>query len=305
MSLLPTPPHTNTRPVNALSTVDLFNKENVPPRPSSPSSPSPRLAFPLSPKSSPPRAQQQQKPKLSSLRVPRVVFSESNRHHPYTSIIKSIPSSRMAPQPRKSSLRAPAVFSPIPDGAGPSKPRETTPEPENPLQSESFLWTPVNRLLSSVLETDTSGIHIPVTQHDLTEAYSTLGVRLRAHFKTDDVANDAPALKSLRENEGTLAKAFVRELGRPLVEPVVTTSDEESSSFESWDEDHAVGASSKPKKKGVSAAQITFARDAFVLTQTAIRTISAILTTKVLFDSFSGECSGRVKTLSLIDPFPV
>ncbi|KAG8982259.1 hypothetical protein FRB90_006912, partial [Tulasnella sp. 427] len=211
MNHLPTPPYTLARPSNHHhSQVD---KENVPPVSSSktPSSPTHqrKSVFPLSPKSTP-----QVQSKLQ-LRVPRVVFSQVNRHHPYAHQPKPLPASRMTKPPSKSILRSTsAVFPSIPPATAP---REPTPEPEKPLETIEFLVTPITRLLSS-LKTDVPGQIIPISQHDLTEAYVTLGARLRTHFKVSS-KDIIPALAPLKVSEEQLARVFVRDLSKASQEP--------------------------------------------------------------------------------------
>ncbi|KIO29799.1 hypothetical protein M407DRAFT_21049 [Tulasnella calospora MUT 4182] len=274
MSHLPTPPHTLARP----STFhNLFDKENVPPASSkAPSSPisNRKSVFPLSPKSSP-----QAQSKLQ-LRVPRVVFSQINRHHPYAHQPRALPSSRMSKPPNKSILKSTSsVFSTAPPATAT---RDPTPEPEKPLETAEFLVTPIERLLSS-LETDVDGQVIPVSQHDLTEAYVTLGARLRTHFKVP-ADGSIPALAPLKENEEQLARIFVRDLTRASQEPPVLTSSDEESLF---DTEASSSDTETPKKRGVTAEQITYARDAFILTQSSIRTIAVILSTKAIYSVFS------------------
>ncbi|KAG8939815.1 hypothetical protein FRC04_005963 [Tulasnella sp. 424] len=276
MSHLPTPPHTLVR---SSTHHNLFDKENVPPVSSSktPSSPTPhrKSVFPLSPKSTP------QAQSRLQLRVPRVVFSQVNRHHPYAHQPKTIPSSRMTKPPNRSILKSTsAVFPAAPPATAA---RDPTPEPEKPLETAEFLVTPIQRLLSS-LETDVDGQVIPVSQHDLTEAYVTLGARLRTHFKVP-ADNAIPALAPLKENEEQLARIFVRDLTRAAQEPPVLTSSDEESLFDT--EASSSDAETTPRKKGVSAEQITYARDAFILTQSSIRTIAVILSTKAIYSVFS------------------
>ncbi|KAG9030157.1 hypothetical protein FRB95_004295 [Tulasnella sp. JGI-2019a] len=138
------------------------------------------------------------------------------------------------------------------------------------------------------------------SQHDLTEAYGTLGSRLRAHFRNAgevELTSDMPALTPLKDHADELAKAFVRDLGRPTADPgPLDSSDESLTDVSSLSADEPaqdepssspVAAAKKPKKKGVSAAQITYARDAFMLTQAAIRTVATILSSPFLHGCFS------------------
>lgn len=160
--------------------------------------------------------------------------------------------------------------------------REPTPEPEKPLETAEFLVTPIKRLLSS-LETDVDGQVIPVSQHDLTEAYVTLGARLRTHFKVP-AGDSIPALAPLKDNAEQLARIFVRDLTKASQEPPVLTSSDEESLF---DTEASSSDTETPKKRGVSAEQITYARDAFILTQSSIRTVAVILSTKAIYSAFS------------------
>ncbi|KAG8998232.1 hypothetical protein FRB90_012349, partial [Tulasnella sp. 427] len=81
-----------------------------------------------------------------------------------------------------------------------------------------------------------------------------------------------------------LARVFVRDLSKASQEPPVLTSSDEESLF---DTEASSSDADTPKKKGVSAEQITYARDTFVLTQSAIRTIAVILSTKAIYSVFS------------------
>ena len=209
-----------------------------------------------------------------SLRVPRVVFARENRHHPYAHKVKPLPPAKMLPQPTRSILKP--SLSPLPTTQEPT--RESTPEGEDPLTNPLLLSSPVNRLVSDDPQ---------ATQHDITEAYSTLGNRLRAHFKSQ-LPELIPALDPLRLHHTQLATSFVRDLGKPLEPTPCTSSDEEELDVLAPSLKDNLPASSGSKKKGVTAQQITYARDAFVLVQTTIRTVAVILGTRALYSCFSG-----------------
>ncbi|KAG9018571.1 hypothetical protein FRB95_006041, partial [Tulasnella sp. JGI-2019a] len=107
------------------------------------------------------------------LRVPRVVFSQTNRHHPYAHKPRSLLSSKMIKLPSKSILkRLPTGTSSTPSIYD-TPTREATPEPEHPLMCAEFLKTPINALVASLsMAEHTIGMEqlFKPSQHDLTEA---------------------------------------------------------------------------------------------------------------------------------------
>lgn len=249
-------------------------------------------SFPLSPAAS------SSPVKPLQLRASRVIFADKNRHHPYAHKPRSLPNSKLVHPPARSILKRPSLDSTASDLTTPMEsPRAPSPEPEAPLQCSDFLSSPVKALVASLAINSTIERLVKPNQHDITEAYSTLGARLRAHFKAGnaDLTSDTPALASLKEHAEDLTAAFVRDLSRPAADPGPFSSDSEDD-LEAWSDDVPVtssplggNAGKTSKKRGVTAAQIVWARDAFLLTQAAIRTITAILSSAVLSGCFAGE----------------
>ncbi|KAG8882417.1 hypothetical protein FRB98_003723 [Tulasnella sp. 332] len=307
-----------------------FGKENVaPPVLLIPTASSSSLgSCPLTPPSSSPikplPPSQQHQLHALQLKAPRVIFSQTNRHHPYAHKPRTLPSSKMIKPPAKSILkRLPTSSSSLHDATtSTATTREPTPEPVDPLSCIEFLKTPVDALVASLSMAEyTMGLEqlFKPSQHDLTEAYGTLGSRLRAHFKGSggvELTSDVVALSPLKTHAEDLAKVFVRDMGKPITDPGSLSSDSSDESFtdtsstQSADEltvpgepsSSPIGATKKPKKKGVSAAQITYARDAFMLTQAAIRTVATILSSPVLYGCFSDSSLSTILQVLLAIP---
>jgi hypothetical protein len=239
---LPTPPRTSHK-----------DKENQPPTPLTPSRPNPR--------------------------TPRIVWSQENLHHTYTTQIRLLPSSSLAQEPPKSILKKPSL--PFASLMPPEQPaREVTPEPADPLNHPLFLNSPVSTLVASLKP----AMEATITLTDLTEAYSVLSARMKTKTHAMlDTYGPIPALEPLKEHSAELVKAFHRDIGRALVDPQSSPplSDESPCSTPS-----SVGSL---KKRGFTDEEVKHARDLCNLSHAAMRCFSNISVIPVLTSIFTGE----------------
>ncbi|KIJ38991.1 hypothetical protein M422DRAFT_32865 [Sphaerobolus stellatus SS14] len=254
---LPTPPRTIHR-----------DKENQPPTPVTPSHP--------------------------TVRTPRIVWSQDNLHHAYTTHIRQLPSSNSIKAPRKSILKKPhPPF--MPPIASPQRAtREVTPEPVDPLQHPLYLNSPVITIVSS-LSTD---LNAKISLTDLTEAYSVLSARLKTKTQAIlDITGPIAALEPLYENSAQLAQAFRRDIGRALVDPQgpsAPASEESALSTPS-----SVGS---VKKRGFTEQEVKYARDLCNLCHAALRCFSNMSVVPALYSIFSDEQLSEILTDILAIP---
>lgn len=240
---LPTPPRTTHK-----------DKENQPPTPLTPSN--------------------------SSSRTPRIVWSQENLHHAYTTQIRQLPSPTHFRGPLKSILKKPSLpLTPL----MPPEPsaREVTPEPADPLHHPLYLNSPITTLVASLRP----GMDARITLTDLTEAYSVLSARLKTKAKSMlDMCGTFPALEPLREHNVELVKAFHRDIGRAFVDP---QSSPLPSNDSPWSTPSSVGS---VKKRGFTDEEVKHARDLCNLSHAAMRCFSNISVIPVLISVFTGAC---------------
>ncbi|KAF8589093.1 hypothetical protein K439DRAFT_1383673 [Ramaria rubella] len=253
---LPTPPRTTHK-----------DKENQPPTPLTPSN--------------------------SSFRTPRIVWSQENLHHAYTTQIRQLPSSSSARGPHKSILKKPSLplMSIIPPEASM---REVTPEPADPLHHPLYLNSPVSTLVVSLRPE----MHAKITLTDLTEAYSVLSARLKTKTHAMlDMCGPIPALEPLREHSSELVAAFHRDISRALVDP--QSSPPPPSNDSPWSTPSSVGSI---KKRGFTEQEVKHARDLCNLSHAAMRCFSNISVVPVLTSIFNDIQLGEILTDVLAIP---
>lgn len=242
---LPTPPRTSHR-----------DKENQPPTPLTPSH--------------------------SNTRTPRIIWSQENLHHAYTTQIRQLPSSSLAQGPQKSILKKPSsLFTSLMPPEQPT--RAVTPEPADPLQHPLYLNSPVSTLVASLKP----GMTAQITLTDLTEAYSVLSARLKTKTHTMlEMCGPIPALVPLKEHTEELVKALHRDIGRAFVDPQ-SSPPPSSSDDTSLPSPSSVGS---VKKRGFTDEEVKHARDLCNLCHAAMRCFSNISVVPVLTSVFTGAC---------------
>lgn len=149
--------------------------------------------------------------------------------------------------------------------------RETTPEPSDPLTDLHYLDSPVARILA---------LNAPL--RDLIESYSILAARLRVCVSGNtDVDASWPLFQPLRQHRDTLVQAMCRDLGRALESPPSEQREEEKGGC-------LPSPEKSPKKKGMSAEAVKYARDLCTTCHSVLKLLSAVFTLPAVFGIFEG-----------------
>ena len=148
--------------------------------------------------------------------------------------------------------------------------RHSTPEPQDdPLSHESYVVSPLDVIVASLDE-------MPLTLHDLTEAWTVAFSRLRSRFPCD---TDEPiALRPFKANMDSILRALDRDVRRALVNPITRTK---SNGIESDDD-------KSPKRGGLTEYEVTYARDLFMLSSASLRFLSLIFWVPQLYSLIPG-----------------
>lgn len=181
----------------------------------------------------------------------------------------ALPSSASKRRPTKSILKPSPVLLPFPD----EKQREPTPEPRDPLVDLTYLEHPVSKIIS--LET-------PL--RDLIESYSVLAARIRTSVAPSTDADASwPLFQPLRKNRDAIVQAFIRDLGSALIDPECTGESEKT------EKTLLPSPKNSPKrKKGMTATQVTYARDLCTTTLVVLRLLAVVFTLPAVFRVFDG-----------------
>lgn len=232
----------------------------------------------------PPSTSHREKENRFSASGSRVVWSQHNQYHCITSLPHVPARTRESKELPKSILKKrPLALLSIPD----NKQREITPEPSDPLVDLKYLQHPVSKIVAS----DTS---LP----DLIEAYSVLAARIRACVSSStDVDASWPLFQPFRKNRDAIINAFIRDLGRALVDPACEQPEtiEEKVSLPSPKQ-------SPRKKKGMSAEQAKYARDLCTTCHTVMKLLATIFTLPAVHQVFTGQCGGSISTSMRLHP---
>ena len=150
--------------------------------------------------------------------------------------------------------------------------REVTPEPADPLTNLSYLASSVDKIVAS---DDSSSLR------DLIEAYSVLTARLKnAVNGTTDADASWPLFQPLRRHRDAVIRAFIRDLGRALVNPDAECEERRVS---------LPSPQSSPKrKKGMSAEQVKYARDLCTTSHAVIKLLGVVFTLPAIYRVFTG-----------------
>lgn len=172
--------------------------------------------------------------------------------------------------------------------------REATPEPAEPLQGNDYLAYPVSLIVK------------PDAQpREIVEGYSTLAARLRTGvaYQTDPDPS-WPLFQPLREHREQFVECVIRDLGRARVDPIQTlacpSSDEEHAAMKAWaseeEKTQAVGglpspqrSPKKPRKQGMTAAQVKYARDLCTISHAALKLLCIMLGVPATYAVFEGR----------------
>ncbi|KAF5340609.1 hypothetical protein D9611_007421 [Ephemerocybe angulata] len=169
--------------------------------------------------------------------------------------------------------------------------REATPEPSDPMTNLTYLDYPVSLILKDDAE-----------PRELIEGYSILAARLRTSvaYKTDADAS-WPLFQPLRKRGEDFVQCVIRDLGRALVDPIKTlacpSSIEEENAMKEWQdaddgEDAKAGLPSplsspkKPKRKGMTAAQVKYARDLCTISHSVMKLLCIMFSVPATYSVF-------------------
>lgn len=151
---------------------------------------------------------------------------------------------------------------------------------------------------------------LPMSLHDLAEAYGLMLNRLRLQAMTIgpngqamevEISSDLPLLQPIHEHHSALAAALARDVARALVRPVSfsTPAPYQANDVEEWSSDYSsdvFGSSSPPsspsgptQKRGLTAAEVKYARDLSLVSQSAIRVMAVVFHEPAISSHFSGK----------------
>ncbi|KAF8679558.1 hypothetical protein RHS04_04422 [Rhizoctonia solani] len=289
---------------------------------------------PASPRSSPNRSRGHLRPTnlhppslLTRSRTQRVSFAQKDSHHVYTTPLRALPSYSSKPQAfiaSRSILKAKTpervvVLEAAAPEAPPQHGREMTPMPDNPLHCATYLSSPVSTIVSSVTITpqpnridgeygETYG-PLPMSLHDIAEAYALMLVRMRLQAMVVDpdgspteteITSDLPLLEPIRKHHTELAIALSRDVGRALIRPAsFSPSPYHAEEINDWSSDYSsdvFGSSSPPgsplgptQRRGLTAAEVKYARDLSLVSQSAIRVLAVIFHEPAISSHFTDQ----------------
>jgi hypothetical protein len=212
----------------------------------------------------------------------RISWSQHNEYH----CLATSPPPKQPPKPSgsrsppiksilKKSTYAPLPFADESDNEMCKKQRDVTPEPADPLTNLSYLANSVDKIVAS---DDASSLR------DLIEAYSVLTARLKGAVNgTTDADASWPLFQPLRRHRDAVIGAFIRDLGRALVDPGPANAE---------GEERRVllpsPQSSPKKKKGMSAEQVKYARDLCTTSHAVIKLLAVVFTLPAIYRVFTG-----------------
>ncbi|CAE6528641.1 unnamed protein product [Rhizoctonia solani] len=250
---------------------------------------------------------------LTRSRTQRVSFAQKDSHHVYTTPLRSLPSYSSKPPgfiAARSILKAKTpervVVPPSAPEAPPIHGRDMTPTPDDPLHCATYLSSPVSVIVLSVSVTPqpnridseygNSCGPLPMSLHDIAEAYTLMLARMRLQAMTIgpdgnptevEISSDLPLLDPIRKHHAELALALARDVGRALIRPAsFSPTPYQQEEFNDWSSDYSsdvFGSSSPPgspsgptQKRGLTAAEVKYARDLSLVSQSAIRVLAVI-----------------------------
>ncbi|QRW05501.1 hypothetical protein RhiLY_04500 [Ceratobasidium sp. AG-Ba] len=289
---------------------------------------------PVSPRSSPNRSRTHLRSTLNlhppslltKTRSHRVSFAQRDSHHLYTTPLRALPSysSRPAAFIASRSIlksRTPERVITLEEEAPPvpkANKREMSPVPDDPLQCATYLSSPVATIVASASvdpspnPIDMAGVcgPLPMSLHDLAEAYTLMLARLRLQAMTvgpdgvpteTEITPDLPLLQPIQKYHSQLATALARDVARALVKPVSFTAPApyQPNDLDEWSSDYSsdvYGSSSPPgspsgptQKRGLTAAEVKYARDLSLVSQSAIRVLAVVFHEPAVSSHFTDD----------------
>ncbi|CAE6458011.1 unnamed protein product [Rhizoctonia solani] len=262
---------------------------------------------------------------LTRLRTQRVSFAQKDSHHVYTTPLRALPSYSSKPPAfvaARSILKAKTPERVVVPEVAPEVPqqgREMSPTPEDPLQCATYLSSPVSVIVSSVsvipqpnrIDGEHGNIYgpLPMSLHDIAEAYTLLLSRMRLQamvIGSDgnptevEISPDLPLLEPIRKHHVELAVALARDVGRALVRPAsFSPAPYQHEEFNDWSSDYSsdvFGSSSPPgspsgptQRRGLTAAEVKYARDLSLVSQSAIRVLAVLFHEPAISSHFTDQ----------------
>ncbi|KIL61387.1 hypothetical protein M378DRAFT_82602 [Amanita muscaria Koide BX008] len=241
------------------------------------------------------------RPNLLSTRA--VAWAQHNQIHTLSLSppkLSRTPTSASRDRPARSILKKQRLtsFGQLPqDICDDFKPREITPEPQDPLCDLKYLENPVTCIISS-----------ESSLKALIEAYNILAARLRSCItgqkgETDVADASWPLFQPLRQHRDAFVKSLVKDLGKVLVDPL----DDEPRGEKK--EDRILAPLPSPnntprkKKDGMTAEQIKYARDLCTVSHSVIKFLNVVWTVPAVCGIFSDE--EHVQVLSQVLNIPL
>ncbi|KAG9125150.1 hypothetical protein FRC07_008788 [Ceratobasidium sp. 392] len=294
---------------------------------------------PVSPRSSPNRSRGHLRSTLNlhppslltKARSHRVSFAQRDSHHLYTTPLRALPSYSSRPPAFVAARSILKARTPervvVPDldvDEAATVPRlskrEMSPVPDDPLQCPTYLNSPVSTIVASVsvapspnrIDSDMMDVcgPLPMSLHDLAEAYTLLLARLRLQAMTvapdgtvtdTEITPDLPLLQPIQKHHSELAIALARDVARALVKPISFAAPVpyQVSDVEEWSSDYSsdvYGSSSPPgspsgptQKRGLTAAEVKYARDLSLVSQSAIRVLAVVFHEPAVSSHFADD----------------
>ncbi|KAJ1311252.1 hypothetical protein OPQ81_009750 [Rhizoctonia solani] len=262
---------------------------------------------------------------LTRSRTQRVSFAQKDSHHVYTTPLRPLPSYSSKPPAfvaARSILKSKTPERVVVQEAAPEPPhhgREVTPTPDDPLQCATYLHSPVSVIVSSVSVTPQpnriDGEHgniygpLPMSLHDIAEAYTLMLARMRLQAMTVgpdgnptevEISADLPLLEPIQKHHTELAIALARDVGRALIRPAsFSPTPYQHEEFNDWSSDYSsdvFGSSSPPgspsgptQRRGLTAAEVKYARDLSLVSQSAIRVLAVIFHEPAISSHFTDQ----------------
>ncbi|CUA76883.1 Titin [Rhizoctonia solani] len=263
---------------------------------------------------------------LTRSRTQRVSFAQKDSHHVYTTPLRSLPSYSSKPPAfiaARSILKAKTperVLVPeVTPEAPPHHGRDMSPTPDDPLQCPTYLSSPVSVIVSSVSVTPqpnridseygNSYGPLPMSLHDIAEAYTLMLARMRLQAMTVgpdgnptevEISSDLPILEPIRKHHTELSVALARDVGRALIRSAsFSPSPYQHEEFNDWSSDYSsdvFGSSSPPgspsgptQRRGLTAAEVKYARDLSLVSQSAIRVLAVIFHEPAISSHFTDQ----------------
>jgi hypothetical protein len=234
----------------------------------------------LTPPSTGHRSDKENRFQSSDSRLSRVAWSQELQFYDISASpkpLKSLSANRQAPA--KSILKKSSYPElPLLD----EKPREETPEPDDPLMDLHYLEGPIFTILSPL-----------ATMQELNAAYGRLMARLRAAvLKSTEADASWPLFQPIRQCKVEFVEAVVRDLRRALEDSAEKFPNQQQEADGNEGDTKAAASLPSPKhspkkKKGMSAEEVKYARDLCTTSHSAMKFLAMIMGLPAIYKLFN------------------